>query len=57
MDHKKAANILISLLKKYSLETEEKEAVETAIGILAWTSLSKSRIKTLKAKQTKPNNS
>jgi hypothetical protein len=50
MDDKMAANILIGLLKKYSLKGEEKEAVESAIGILSWTSLAQSRIKARKAK-------
>lgn len=45
MDHKKAIDILISLLDKYSLNAEEKEAVKTAIGVLGWTTLSKSKIK------------
>ena len=50
MDDKKAANILIGLMKKYSLSGEEKEAVENAIGILSWTSLAQSRIKARKEK-------
>jgi hypothetical protein len=33
MEDKKAAEILIGLLKKYLLKGEEKEAVENAIGI------------------------
>ena len=53
MEHKKAADILINMLKKPFLNTGEKEAVLTAIGVLAWTSLSKSRIKALKAKRDK----
>ena len=51
MDYKKAATILISLLKKDTLDAEEKEAVNTAIGILSWAALSKSTIKNLKAKR------
>ena len=50
MDDKKAAEILIGLLKKYSLTGEEKEAVESAIGILSWTSLAQSRVKARKEK-------
>jgi len=50
MDDKKAAEILIGLLKKYSLTGEEKEAVENAIGILSWTSLAQSRVKARKEK-------
>lgn len=53
MDDKKAAEILINLLKKYSLTKGEKEAVESAIGILSWTTLSKSRIKKMKDKKEK----
>jgi hypothetical protein len=53
MDDKKAAEVLIGLLKKYSLTGEEKEAVENAIGILSWTSLAQSRIKVKKEKMDK----
>jgi len=53
MDDKKAATILIDLLNKHALDAEEKEAVKTAIGVLSWTSLSKSRIKKLKDKRKK----
>lgn len=53
MDDKKAAEILISLLKKNSFTDEEKEAVQSAIGILSWTSLVNSRIKTRKDKLEK----
>jgi hypothetical protein len=51
MDDKKAASTLISLLKKYSLKGEEREAVENAIGILSWTSLAQGRIKKIKDKK------
>ena len=53
MEDKKAIAILIKLLDKSSLNAEDKEAISAAIGILSWTSLSKSRIKTLKAKKDK----
>jgi len=54
MEYKKAVTILISLLDRHSLDDEEKEAVLTAIGVLGWASLSKSRIKTLtKARKAK----
>ena len=53
MEHKKAIDILKSLLDKHPLNAKEKEAVMTAIGILSWTSLSKSRLKTQKAKRDK----
>ncbi len=50
MDDKKAAQVLMGLLGKYSLNIEEKEALREAIGILSWTSLSKSRLKAKKDK-------
>jgi hypothetical protein len=50
MDYQKATNILKNLLDKESLNVEEKEAVFTAIGVLAWASLSKSRIKAMRNK-------
>jgi hypothetical protein len=53
MDYKKAAEVLIGLLKKYSLTGEEKEAAENAIGILSWTSLAQSRLKSRKEKMDK----
>lgn len=53
MEHKKAADILIKLLDKLPLGAEEREAILTAVGVLAWTALSKSRIKALKAKRDK----
>ena len=53
MEHKEAIEILKRLLEKHQLNTEEKEAVMTAIGILSWTSLSKSYIKAQKAKRDK----
>jgi len=51
MDDKKSAKILIELLEKYKLTNKEKEAVKSAIGILSWTSLAKSRMNSLKSKQ------
>ena len=53
MEYQKAITILTNLLDKHPLDAEEKEAVTTAIGILSWGSLSKSRIKALKAKRDK----
>ena len=53
MEYKKAINILKSLLDKHPLTDEEKEAVMTAIGVLSWGSLAKSKIKALKAKREK----
>jgi hypothetical protein len=51
MEYQKAIDILLKLLDKHPLDTEEKEAVKTAIGVLGWGSLSKSRMKGLKAKR------
>lgn len=45
MKHKKAAEVLISMVEKYSFGIEENEALSTAIGVLAWTCLSESRMK------------
>ena len=53
MEYQKANEILKSLLEKHQLSAEEKEAVMTAIGLLSWGALSKSRIKNLKAKREK----
>jgi hypothetical protein len=53
MEYQKAIAILKSLLDKHSLDAEEKEAVLTAIGVLSWGSLSKSKIKAQKAKRDK----
>jgi hypothetical protein len=53
MEYQKAIDILISLLNKHSLDAEEKEAVNTAIGVLSWGSLARSRIKALKTKRDK----
>ena len=53
MEYEKAIAILKSLLDKHSLDAEEKEAVMTAIGLLSWGSLSKSKIKAQKAKRDK----
>jgi hypothetical protein len=53
MEYQKAIAILKSLLDKRSLSAEEKEAVFTAIGVLSWASLAKSKLKARKAKQGK----
>jgi hypothetical protein len=50
MTDKQAAEVLLNLMKKYSLQGEEKEAVENAIGILSWTSLAQNKIKKRKEK-------
>ena len=53
MEYREAIEILKSLLNRYTFTAKEQEAVMTAIGILSWTSLSKSRLKTQKAKRKK----
>ncbi|MFC1935040.1 hypothetical protein ACFLXZ_01845 [Chloroflexota bacterium] len=53
MEYQKAIAILKNLLDRHSLDAEEKEAVMTAIGVLSWGSLSKSKIKAQKAKRDK----
>ena len=51
MEYQQAITVLKTLLDKHPLNTEEKEAIMTAIGILSWGSLSKSVIKSKKAKR------
>ena len=51
MEQQKAIDILKSMLDRHVLDAEEKEAVMTAIGILSWAALSKSKIKAQKAKR------
>ena len=53
MEYQEAIAILKSLLDRHSLDAEEKEAVFTAIGVLSWGSLSKSKLKAQKAKRDK----
>ena len=53
MEYEQAVAILKGLLDKHSLNAEEKEAVMTAIGVLAWGSLAKSKTKARKAKREK----
>ncbi|MFH1031489.1 MAG: hypothetical protein V1767_02845 [Chloroflexota bacterium] len=53
MEHQKAIEIMKNLLDMPSLSGEEKEAVITAIGILSWVTLSKSKLKAQKAKRDK----
>jgi len=56
MDHQKASAVLMKLLDKDQLEDEEREAVFTAVGVLAWTSLSKSKIKAMRDKRERLKN-
>ncbi len=53
MEYQKAIAVLKSLLDRHPLDAEEKEAVMTAIGVLSWGSLSKSKLKAQKAKRDK----
>ena len=53
MEYEKAIATLTSLLERHSLDAEEKEAIMTAIGVLSWGALSKSKIKAIKAKRDK----
>jgi hypothetical protein len=53
MEYQKAIAILKRLLDRHSLDTEEKEAVTTAIGLLSLGVLAKSKIKAQKAKRDK----
>lgn len=53
MEDKVAIELLKGLLEKYPLEDEEKEAVLTAIGILAWTKLIEGRVTSMKKRRDK----
>ena len=53
MEYDKAIAVLKRLLDRHSLDAEEKEAVMTALGVLSWGSLAKSRLKAQKAKRDK----
>lgn len=56
MEYKESLAILIKMLKKHPLDADEKKALDIAIGLLSWAALSKSRLKTLKAKKDKSRN-
>jgi hypothetical protein len=45
MDYEKASEILGSILDQKQLTAEEKEAVQTALGLLSLTVVSKKRLK------------
>lgn len=51
MEDKVAVEVLKELLSKYSLDEKEKEAVRTAIGVLAWTKLVEGKIKGMKKRR------
>jgi hypothetical protein len=47
MEYKKAITVLMNMLKKRSLDKEEKEAIIAAIGVLDWASLANNRMKSI----------
>ncbi len=51
MEYEKAIAILKNLLERQVLEAEEKEAIMTAIGMLSWGALARSKMKSQKAKR------
>ncbi len=53
MEYKEAVDILKRLVEKHPLDAEEKEAVMTAIGVLVWGALGKSKTRAIKAKRAK----
>jgi hypothetical protein len=54
MEYKEAVTILMVLLNRHSLNTKEKEAVLTAIGLLDWAAIGKKRMKSImKARKDK----
>lgn len=53
MKDKEAIDILLKLLKDKRLNKTEKGAISSAIGVLSWTSLAESRIKSIKDKRNK----
>lgn len=55
MTDKEAANILIALIQKGALTDEEKEAARKAVGVLSWTSLAETRLKTMRARRERKN--
>ncbi|HOI59798.1 MAG TPA: hypothetical protein PKU93_00575 [Candidatus Pacearchaeota archaeon] len=58
MDYKEAIEILLNLIKKYSLEGEEKDAIVMAIGTLDCGALAHNRFKSvMKSIKEKKNNS
>ena len=56
MEPKEAIQILEALLKKDVLTEEEEKAVETAMGMLSWSSLARSNLKAGKAKRDRKRN-
>jgi len=56
MEYKKAIDVLMKLLNKNQISSEEKEAILTAIGILDWAHFGKKRMMNIaKARKEKLN--
>jgi hypothetical protein len=55
MDYEKASEVLKQLLDKKALTLEEKEAVQTALGLLGLTVISKNKLKTRLQKEKAQN--
>lgn len=55
MEYKKAAEVLVKMLKNPKLTAEEKQALAVAIGWLGWAYLYQNRIKSIRAKRKKNN--
>ncbi len=53
MEHERAIAVLQELLETQQFTAEQKEAVMTAIGMLSWGKLAKSRLENQKAKRDK----
>ena len=54
MEDNEAIKILLKLLDKNSLSEKEREAIRSSIGILSWSKLGQSRIKSIaKAQKAK----
>lgn len=51
MDYKQAISVLTKMLDKHEFEPEEKEAVLTAIGVLDWAALGKTRLRSIAEKR------
>ena len=51
MEYDKAIAVLKTIAERYPLSAEEKEAVLTAMGVLSWGVLAKSKLKTHKARR------
>jgi hypothetical protein len=53
MDYQKTIAVLKNLVEKHPLNDEEKEAVQTAMGVLVWGSLAKSKTRAQTTKREK----